>query len=69
MSKTSVSIQFGVCVDDYERWTPEHLEECNSSMNDDYADFAAQKLYEVMREAGNKFIKENPDLFCSKEVV
>lgn len=53
------TIRFGVTTDDSERWTGDQL----ARYEDD--DAVIEALCEVMRETGDEFIRQNPELFRS----
>jgi hypothetical protein len=65
MSATFIEISFGVTVEDHEHWSPQHLTAAEADPGDSYDEWVSGQLYEVMREAGNRFIAEHPDLFRS----
>lgn len=62
MSATSRDLRFGVVVEDTDHWTPEHLAAAEKA-GDGYDDWVAAQLEDVMREAGQDFIDNHPDLF------
>lgn len=63
MSRMLHRFQFAVTTHDPQYWTPEHLAEAERA--GDYDDWVLDKLDEVMREAGQRFIAANPDLFAT----
>lgn len=62
MGRMQRELRFSIITDKYEHWSPEHLKEWEEgdASPDDYV---ISKLEIVMREAGEQFIRENPDLF------
>lgn len=68
MSATLCHIHWGVLIEDHDHWSQEHKEEVAEANAEGYADWVLDKLTEAMEKAGNKFIKNNPDLFRVKEL-
>jgi hypothetical protein len=68
MSGTSLQLVFSVIVNDYDKWTAEHLAAAEAQP-DDGDDWVRDQLSEVMRAAGDEFIRLNPDLFRVKEII
>lgn len=64
MSGTMHSMRFGVTTSDSDQWTPEHRIEYEAD-----EDMVMSRLHEIMAKAGDAFIKANPDLFRSNQVV
>lgn len=62
MSATSVTLTFGVVINDPEKWTPEHLAAAEAD-REDCDDWAMNGVSNVMRVAGDEFMRLNPDLF------
>jgi len=56
-----VKIPFSVTIRDSQHWTPENLEAAKDCT--DYDDWAANRLEEVMRAAGQAFVDANPDVY------
>lgn len=63
-----MEISFGVTIEDHEHWNPESLAAAKAEHGGSYDGWAYEQLYEVMREAGNRFIAEHPDLFRTTEL-
>lgn len=68
MSGSSLSLRFGVVINDCEKWTPWHLAKAEADASESYDNWVADQLSEVMRAAAFKFMQANPDLFRLQEI-
>lgn len=68
MSATQVQLTFGVTIEDVEHWPDSEVRECALS-NASCDEWVVGRLHDVMLNAGNEFIANNPDLFRSNELV
>ena len=69
MSGTSVSLRFGVVINDSDKWTPWHVAKAEAENSPgDYDSWVADQLSEVMRTAALAFMRANPDLFRIQEI-
>lgn len=59
MSKTFHSLSFGICVQDTDHWKEEDHEAALTP---------EEQLYEIMKKAGNDFIRDHSHLFCGELV-
>lgn len=67
MSGTFRELRFHVIVEDVDRWTHQQAVDAGRccGIGDDHA---VHMLDEAMREAGNRFIAEHPEMFSSGEL-
>lgn len=68
MSRTMLQRTYTFIINDSDRWSTEHRSAAEAS-GEDYDDWAASQLDQVMRAAGNAFIAEKPDLFPLGELA
>jgi hypothetical protein len=67
MSAIFRGLHFIICIKGVEHWTLEHREAAiTDTIFPGYDDWALNKLNEVMKEAGQNFMHENPDLFTGE---
>lgn len=69
MSATIRRVEFSVTVEDPEHWTPEHRAAADAEPAGSYDDWVYVRLEVVMREAGERFIADHPDLFRYGELI
>lgn len=69
MSKTIRTFSYAVTIEDPGDWPEEIIEAADKDDADSYDDFVIARLDSVMREAGNQFIADNPEIFATNELV
>jgi len=63
MSATHCRIQFGVLVNDVDRWSDAHRAASEAEPGGSYDGWVVDQLVDVMRTAADRFIADHPDLF------
>lgn len=69
MGGTGYTLRFGILIEDSYHWTPEHRMAAEAANADNYGDWVRGQIEDVMREAGEEFIAQHPDLFRIDEIV
>ena len=67
-SGISISLRFGLVLNDSDKWTPEHVAAADADPCESYDDWVTDQLSEMMCAAALEFMQANPDLFRIQEI-